>query len=206
MSITLLVSAWLVGALGGVHCMAMCGGLLSAVAARDANAVAPLRPAAEIARRQFAYHAGRLATYALLGTLFGAAGAATLGAVSVLPLQRALYVATNVLVVLLGASLAFRAATMAPLQQAGLRAFAPVLRGLQPLLRRPGTSGRIALGLAWGFMPCAMIYGVLPLALLSARMLRHAGAAVLIAFGVIGLLRMAWAPGDLAQGPFCLLP
>jgi sulfite exporter TauE/SafE len=242
MSITVLVSAWLVGALGGVHCIAMCGGLLSAVAARDANRVATLRPAAEIARRQFAYHAGRLATYALLGALFGAAGAATLGAVSVLPLQRALYVAANVLVVLLGASLAFRAATLAPLQQAGLRAFAPVLRGLQPLLLRPGASGRIALGFAWGFMPCAMIYGVLPLALLSggawqgaavmlafglgtlpnllavgvllartrrllsARALRHAGAAVLIAFGLFGLWRIAWAPGDLAQGAFCLLP
>jgi len=242
MSIALLVSAWLVGALGGAHCVAMCGGLLGAVAARDANGVAPLRPAGEIARRQAAYHAGRLATYALLGALFGAAGAATLGAVSLLPLQRAMYVAANALVLLLGASLVFGAATLAPLQQAGLRAFAPLLRTLQPLLSRPGASGRIALGLAWGFMPCAMIYGVLPLALLaggawqggavmlafglgtlpnllaagvllararrlfSTRTLRHAGAAVLIAFGVIGLLRVAFMPGDLAQGAFCLLP
>ena len=31
-----LVSAWLVGALGGAHCAAMCGGLVSAIAARDA--------------------------------------------------------------------------------------------------------------------------------------------------------------------------
>ena len=157
MSIGVLLSAWLVGALGGVHCIAMCGGLIGAVAARDANGVAPLRTAREIARRQFAYHAGRLTTYAVLGALFGAAGAATLGAVSLLPLQRAMYVAANVFVVLLGASLAFHATAMAPLQQAGLRAFAPVLRGLQPLLCRPGASGRVALGLAWGFMPCAMI-------------------------------------------------
>jgi sulfite exporter TauE/SafE len=123
-----------------------------------------------------------------------------------------------------------------------LRAFAPVLRGLQPLLLRPGASGRIALGFAWGFMPCAMIYGVLPLALLSggawqgaavmlafgvgtlpnllaagvllartrrllsARVVRHGGAVVLVAFGVVGLLRIAWAPGDLARASFCLLP
>ena len=121
MSIALLVSAWLVGALGGAHCVAMCGGLLGAVAARDANGWAPLRPAGEIARRQAAYHAGRLAPYTLLGALFGAAGAATLGAVSLLPLQRGMYIAANVLVLLLGASLVFGAAALAPLQQAGLR-------------------------------------------------------------------------------------
>jgi sulfite exporter TauE/SafE len=242
MSIALLASAWLVGALGGVHCMAMCGGLLGAIAARDATIAAPLQPARTIVRRQAAYHAGRLATYAMLGALFGAAGAATLDTMSALPLQRALYVAANVLLLLLGTSLVTRMQPLASFQRAGLRAFAPALQALQPLLRQPGTIGRLALGLAWGLMPCAMIYAVLPLALLSggawqggatmlafglgtlpnllaagvllararrllsSRMLRHAAAALMIAFGIAGIVRVLLAPEGLAQGAFCLVP
>ena len=62
MALSLLISAWLVGALGGLHCVAMCGGLLTALAARDGSAQ-PLLPARGVAMRQLAYHAGRVATY-----------------------------------------------------------------------------------------------------------------------------------------------
>jgi sulfite exporter TauE/SafE len=242
MSIGLLASAWLVGALGGAHCFAMCGGLLGALAARDATSAQPLVPARRVALHQAGYHAGRIATYTLLGIAFGAAGAATLGAVDVLAVQRAIYVAANVLLLLLGASLVVRTPALLALQRAGARAFAPLLQTVQPLLRRPGMSGRIALGLTWGLMPCALIYGVLPLALfaggawqgglvmlafglgtlpnllatgvllsrarrfVSGGTVRHAAAALMIAFGLLGIWRVFLAPGALAQGPFCLVP
>ena len=61
----MLLSAWLVGALGGLHCVAMCGGFLTATGARDARAAAavPLLPAVTVLRREMAYHGGRVATY-----------------------------------------------------------------------------------------------------------------------------------------------
>ena len=34
MAYSALISAWLVGALGGLHCLAMCGGFIAATAAR----------------------------------------------------------------------------------------------------------------------------------------------------------------------------
>jgi sulfite exporter TauE/SafE len=240
MSVGLLISAWLVGALGGLHCLAMCGGLLAAIGARDANRWLPLQPARTLVMRQATYHAGRLATYTLLGALFGAAGAAALGAVDVLPVQRAIYVTANVLLLMAGRSLVVRSPAVAILQRAGATAFAPVLRAVRPLLQRPDASGRIAMGLVWGLMPCALIYSMLPLALVaggawqgglvmlvfglgtlpnllatgvllgharrivSARVVRQAAAAAMIAFGTLGVWRVLFTPGGLPQGPFCL--
>jgi len=239
MALSALISAWLVGALGGLHCFAMCGGFLAAVATRDDGARL-LLPARTVAFRQLAYHAGRIATYAALGAAFGATGAMALGAADLVPVQRALYLAANVFLLLLGASLALGTPGIAWLQRAGAAAFGAVLPVVRPLLQRPGLSGRIALGLVWGMVPCALVYSVLPLALfaggawqgaavmlafglgtlpnliaagvllartrraLETRTLRYAAAAVLIAFALVGIWRVAFAPGALGQGPFCL--
>jgi uncharacterized protein len=180
-SVALLVSAWLVGALGGVHCVAMCGGLLSAIGARDAVRAQPMLHARTIVRRHAAYHAGRLFTYATLGATFGAAGAAALGSVEMLSIQRVLYVLANVLLLALGASLVVRVSGIALLQRVGAASFTPLLRMLAPIVRRDDGIGRVALGLVWGLMPCALVYSVLPLALLAGGALQ--GAAVMLAFG-----------------------
>lgn len=127
MAFGVLISAWLVGALGGLHCLAMCGGFMAAIAARDGGAggaTAPLLPVRAIVRQQLGYHAGRVATYMLLGTAFGAAGAAALEAANLLPVQRAMYVIANVFLLLLGLSLATRTVGVAWLQRVGVSAFA----------------------------------------------------------------------------------
>ena len=193
MGLSVLISAWIVGALGGLHCFAMCGGLLAAVAARD-GAMQPLLPARTIAARQLGYHAGRIATYALLGAAFGAAGAAALRAADLLPFQRAVYFAANVFLLLLGVSLALGTPAVAWLQRGGANAFGMVLPIVRPLLQRPGATGRMALGLVWGLVPCALVYSTLPLALLSGGAWQ--GGAVMLAFG-LGTLPNLLAAGVL---------
>jgi len=180
---SILISAWLVGSLGGLHCLSMCGGFLAALSARDAGTgPIPLRPARVILGQQLAYHAGRLSTYMLLGAGFGAAGAAALEVTDLLPVQRALYVAANVFLLLLGLSLAGRSAGVGWLQAVGARVFARVLPLLRPLLQHPGRAGRVALGAVWGLVPCALVYSVLPLSLFAGGSWQ--GAAVMLAFGV----------------------
>ncbi|HEX8010593.1 MAG TPA: sulfite exporter TauE/SafE family protein [Casimicrobiaceae bacterium] len=185
MPLSVLISAWLFGALGGVHCLAMCGGFAAAAAARDgaqgSSGPVPLRPAAAIVRHQLAYHVGRVLTYAALGAVFGTAGAAVLNVAVLLPLQRTLYVVANLLLLLLGASIALGTPRALGLQRAGAKLFGAVLPALRPLLARSGVSGRIALGLVWGFVPCALVYGVLPLALFAGGAWQ--GALVMLAFG-----------------------
>jgi len=182
MSVTLVVSAWLVGALGGFHCAAMCGGLLGAIGARDASRAQPLRSATALAFRHACHHAGRLCTYAALGSVFGGAGAAALGFIDLLSIQRALYVAANAVLLGLGASLLFRTPGIAMLQRLGIASLRPMLSVLQPILRRDDIYGRIGMGLIWGLMPCALVYSVLPLALLAGGAWQ--GASVMLAFGI----------------------
>lgn len=199
MAYSILISAWLVGTLGGLHCLSMCGGFMTVLSARDAggcSAAARLLPARAIMRQQLAYHAGRLATYALLGMAFGAAGAAALELSALLPLQRAMYVVANVFLLLLGLSLATGRAGVGWLQRAGASVFGKALPMLRPLLQRPGAAGRIALGLVWGLVPCALIYSVLPLALFAGGSWQ--GGAVMLAFG-LGTLPNLGLTGVLLQ-------
>ena len=65
---TALIGAFLAGLLGGLHCVAMCGGWLTVVAHAPATpAAVPLQPARVLMLGEFAAHAGRITLYALLG-------------------------------------------------------------------------------------------------------------------------------------------
>ena len=194
MALSILISAWLVGALGGVHCLAMCGGFIAATAARDARRhveAAPLLPMRTLASRQLVYHAGRLATYALLGAAFGGGGAAALDAALLLPVQRTLYVAANAVLLLLALSVASGRPVVPALERAGAKAFALLLPRLRPLLARGGYGARLTLGLVWGLVPCALVYSVLPIALFAGGTWQ--GAAVMLAFGAGTLPNVAAA-------------
>jgi sulfite exporter TauE/SafE len=79
MSQSAIISAGLVGLLGGIHCLTMCGGFMAAAAMRDdgkRGSVVPLVPARLLMLRQLGYHAGRIGAYVLLGAGVGFAGAA----------------------------------------------------------------------------------------------------------------------------------
>ena len=197
MSISLLISALLVGLMGGLHCVTMCGGFVAAAATRDASlphGTEPLLPRKLLARRQLHYHAGRLATYMLLGTVFGAAGSAALNFGALVPLQRALYVVANGMLLVLGLSLVVGTPWTPVLQRGGARVFGVMVGALGPLLRRPGIIGRLALGMTWGLVPCALVYSVLPLALFSGGAAQ--GGIVMLAFG-IGTIPNLMAAGAL---------
>ena len=133
-------------------------------------------------RRQLVYHAGRIGTYALLGAAFGSAGAAALDAAALLLLQRALYVGSNGLLLLLAATVAFGRPAVPWLERAGAKAFALLLPRLRPLLAGSGSAARLALGFVWGLVPCALVYSVLPIAMFAGGAWQ--GAAIMLAFGV----------------------
>ncbi len=189
-----LIGAFLAGLLGGLHCFAMCSGWLT-VTARPASA-APLVPAGFLRLGLAASHAGRLTTYAVLGALFGAAGGAAFAA-AIAPVQLALYVIANLLLLALAAAIAIGSGGSAALEGFGLALF----RRLLPLVRRvapsDGPGSRFLLGLIWGFTPCALVYGVLPVALLSGSAAN--GAWVMLAFGLGTLPNLLAAGWTLAR-------
>lgn len=242
MSLSLLLAALIAGLAGGVHCAAMCGGFLAALSARDAQAVQVLQPARRLVRTQLGYHAGRIATYSMLGAAFGAAGNVTLGAIDLASLQRVLYAAANLLLLALAVRILARGTGNTWLARAAAPVAGRVLSPVVLATRKGGMPHRIALGAAWGLVPCTLVYSMLPLALfaggawqgalvmlvfglatlpnllgigwlvqrartvLHARGLRFAAAAVLVAFALAGLYRVAFLPEALGQGPFCIVP
>lgn len=184
---SLVLTAFTMGLLGGVHCAAMCGGIVGAVSLRGGH------PGA---RLQLSYNAGRILSYVAAGTLAG--GFSSIGALAagVLPAQMALFVVANAIVVLLGLHIAGWGRLILHLESVG----ASLWQAIEPFGSRflpADTPGRaVKLGLVWGWIPCGLVYSALALALVSGAPWR--GTAVMLAFG-IGTLPNLLAAGMAAQ-------
>jgi sulfite exporter TauE/SafE len=157
------LAALLAGITGSVHCLAMCGGY--AVAGVSVRAQ-PLLPARRLRLERVVTQLGRLGTYVLLGAAFGAAGGAAF-ALQWPAAQRVLYVAANLVLIVTAIRLASPVGAGALLEHAGLAVFRQAARVATPVLSGRSLAGRFALGSLWGLTPCALIYGLLPVALLS---------------------------------------
>jgi sulfite exporter TauE/SafE len=171
-----LSAALVAGAVGSVHCLAMCGGLAGALGMRSRNA-----PAAAL-RDAWLYHCGRLGGYGLAGALFGLLGATLVSTVN-LPLLAAIArVGAGVLLVLAALKILFGWNLLASIERAG----AQYWKALQPVARRAmsasGVTRSLLVGLLWGWLPCGMVYSMLAFAALSGGPLR--GAGIMVAFGL----------------------
>ncbi|WP_437340279.1 sulfite exporter TauE/SafE family protein [Cupriavidus pauculus] len=208
-----LLSVFLMALLGGMHCAAMCGGIaIAAEQKRPSSATIFVHRS----RNQWwaelcVMHAGRITTYMLLGAALGAFGA-TVWRQDYLPLQRWLYALGSLMLVLTGVwLLRGRVMGMEWIERMAAKAAAPVGRiagrlsaglpaGLRPSQRAMPMLRRYGMGLAWGLVPCGMVYGALALALLAGN--AASGALVMGAFGLgtlPNLLVMSGMSGYLRQ-------
>jgi sulfite exporter TauE/SafE len=191
MSAAALVSLFLVGLLGGMHCLGMCGGIVTALTVRMPGRAPGSGPAW---RRQLAYHAGRISTYVALGALAGGAGSAALLLDGFLPVQIGLYLAAQLMLVALGLYLLGATRYLGAFERAG----GMLWRRLQPhasrLLPVRSVPRAYAVGTLWGLLPCGLVYSVLATALMSAGPAN--GAAAMLAFGA-GTLPSLLAAGAL---------
>jgi uncharacterized protein len=188
----LATTAFLVGLAGGVHCAAMCGGIVAALNLRASVSM----PAGAKFGRQLAYSLGRVASYAFAGAVAGGVGSLGLLYDGVLPARLILLIIANALIILLGLYLAGLGTAVLALERAGgvvWRALARLGARLTPAETSPRA---LAVGLAWGWIPCGLVYSVLATALVSGSAL--AGAAVMAAFG-LGTLPNLLAMGLVAQ-------
>ena len=181
-----LVTAFLAGLLGGAHCVGMCGGIVAAMSLQGG-------------RRQpvsfhLGYNAGRLASYVVAGALAGLVGSAAFLSDRLLPVQTALFVLAQLVLILMGLYLAGLSRAVLWLERAG----GALWQRLQPRFGRllPITSfnGALTAGLLWGWLPCGLVYSVLVTALASGG--TASGALLMLAFGLgtlPNLLAMGWA-------------
>lgn len=163
---------FLVGLLGGTHCVGMCGGIVGALAMGGASGWT----------MHLAYNGGRILSYALAGAIAGALGAASLGLEGQVPARLILYLFANLMLIALGFYLLGATRALAFTERAGQALW----RRVQPLTRRflPATTVRQAfpLGMLWGWLPCGLVYSALASALSAGSAGR--GAALMLAFGL----------------------
>lgn len=180
-------AAVLIGWLGGVHCLGMCGGIVSALSMSVPEARRPVL--------LLAYNAGRCFTYIGLGALAGLMGYAGISAMGVAP--RGLYVLANVLLIGMGLYLMGWPWLVRPLEQGGQHLW----RHVEPIARRffPVTTPFRAwiVGLAWGFLPCGLVYSALATAIASANPL---GGALWMAGFALGTLPNLLLAGWMGAG------
>ena len=166
------IALFLVGLLGGTHCVGMCGGIVGALSMGG-----PARWS-----MHFAYNGGRIFSYTLAGALAGALGAATLGLEQQWPIRQVLFLLANLMLIALGLYLLGVTRALAFTERAGQRLW----RHLQPMTRRFLPARTVAqafpLGLLWGWLPCGLVYSALVSALSAGSATR--GATLMLAFGL----------------------
>ena len=169
-----LFAALLAGLLGGVHCAGMCGGIVAAFSFRADGSAPPFR-------LHLGYNAGRVMSYTLFGALAGALGSA-LALANFLPVQTGLYVVAQIVMILLGLYLAGLSNSVLVFERAGgllWRRVKPLFQELIPVTTVPRA---IVAGMAWGWLPCGLVYSILVSALAAGS--AASGAALMLSFGL----------------------
>ena len=178
---------FLLGFFGGTHCVGMCGGLSSAFALQ-------LPPHLNRLGLIVLLNLGRISSYVLIGLIVGLVGQIGISLDDTRWLQNGLYIAANVLLLLLGLYLAGLSTAATQIERIGRpiwKRLNPILNRLLPIKSVPACFG---VGMLWGWLPCGLVYSASLYALGSGNAVQ--GGLYMLAFA-LGTL-----PNLLAMGIF----
>ena len=147
-----LVSALVLGLLGGGHCLGMCGGLMGAL-----TLAIPAEQRGRRLRLLLAYNLGRILSYACAGLLLGVAGWALASS----PAAMLLRVLAALLLIAMGLYLGGWWSGLVHIERAGRglwRLVQPLANRLLPVSSVPRA---LLLGALWGWLPCGLVYSTL---------------------------------------------
>nr|WP_305119483.1 sulfite exporter TauE/SafE family protein [Stutzerimonas decontaminans] len=150
--VPLLLSALVLGLLGGGHCLGMCGGLMGAL-----TMAIPADQRAKRLRLLMAYNLGRVLSYAVAGFVIGLAG----WAVANSPAAMVLRVVAALLLITMGLYLAGWWSGLTRIESLGRslwRHIQPIASRLMPVTSLPRA---LAVGALWGWLPCGLVYSTL---------------------------------------------
>lgn len=191
-------SAFIVGLLGGVHCIGMCGGIVSALTfglpeAKRSSVLSQLP-------FQVAYNLGRLISYVIAGAIMGGLGVLLAGMMPMQLAQQTLLILAGVFMVLLGLYLAGWWMVLNRVERLGgllWQRLEPISRRLMPV-QSPGRA--FVIGMLWGWLPCGLVYTMLINAVSAGGALQGAGLMFAFALGTLpNLLAIGLLAGAAAR-------
>jgi sulfite exporter TauE/SafE len=175
---------FLVGLLGGTHCVGMCGGIVGALAAQGADS----RPGWPL---HLAYNVGRILSYTAAGALVGAIGGLGLAFGPVAKGQLVFYVLANLMLVALGFYLMGFTKSLAFAERLGQSLWNRIRPFTSRYLPVRSVGQALPLGVLWGWLPCGLVYSVLATALVTGSAARGALAMLVFGLGTLPNLLLA---------------
>lgn len=168
-----LLSAFLIGLAGSIHCFGMCGGIVSAFALSFGKSAPPLQ-------YLISYNIGRILSYSVIGALVGSLG--YLFKYQFIYAPSLLKLLSGVFLVLLACYIGGWWRGLVKLEHAGQyiwRNLAPLSKKLLPVRSSLGAMGY---GAVWGWLPCGLVYSTLSWSLSSGTAID--GALIMLFFGL----------------------
>ena len=148
----LVISAVVLGLLGGGHCLGMCGGLMGAL-----TMAIPLEQRSRRLQLLLAYNLGRVLSYGCAGLLLGLGGWALANS----PAAMGMRIAAGLLLVCMGLYLGGWWSGLTRIEALGRglwRYIQPFSKRLLPVSSLPRA---LLLGALWGWLPCGLVYSTL---------------------------------------------
>ncbi len=172
------LAAFVVGLLGGVHCLGMCGGIVAALSFGMDTGNDRGRQWLLLA----GYNLGRIASYTLAGAIVGVLGMLALGFTGIQQARIIFQIVAALVMVALGLYLGGWWFGLAKIEKAGAKwwqLLEPVGRKLIPVR---SVRSAVLVGAIWGWLPCGLVYSVLIWSLSSGDPVH--GALLMLAFGL----------------------
>jgi len=184
-------AAFLIGLLGGAHCVGMCGGIINALSFAIPT---DKRNPVKLNLILLSYNLGRISSYTLIGVLVGAIGWMAQDALG--PVSFVMRIIAGILLITMGLYLTGWWTGLRKLEELGgylWRYIEPAGKNLLPV---NGSGQAFVLGAIWGWLPCGMVYSVLTLAAVAGN--AWDAGLLMLCFG-LGTLPVMFLTGRFAQ-------
>ena len=192
------LALFLTGLLGGVHCVGMCGGIVSVLGFN----ISPQKSQSSLhlVPILLGYNLGRISSYMFAGMIMGGISASVFSLHELRQYQIVLSDFAAVFMIILGLYLANIWRGLVKIEGLGKKLWVHI----EPFSRRfipvKHFYHAVPVGIIWGWLPCGMVYSALIMALSSGSAIK--GAGLMLAFGLgtlVNLMAMGLMAGQLTQ-------
>lgn len=185
-----LWTAFLLGLVGSVHCVGMCGPIALSLPL-------PRKERIQMTLSLAGYHLGKTTTYMLLGLIFGLIGRGLF----LLPYQAGISIGLGIILLIL-ALLHTRAEQWIAQIPGWKQVLQWVRKQMGLLLKKAGPWATVAIGALNGLLPCGLVYVAIVGAISTGKIGSAMAYMGLFGLGTMPLLLMTSIAGVWLKGPF----
>lgn len=184
----MLLSALVLGLMGSLHCVGMCGPIAFMLPVDHKR---PVKKGVQVSM----YHIGRLLAYGVIGVLFGLIGKG----LYLFGIQQKLSIAVGVVMIIL-VLLPYRYLGQLSLARPAYKFVGKIKSWLGDSLKKKTADTFLTIGFLNGFLPCGLVYMALLGAIASGDALNGAIYMMVFGVGTIPLMTVAVYFGSLLKG------